>query len=343
MDQILLDRLQPHLEPGEKVLWLGQPDRERARPYRLRQVMWAGAFVLLLVLVMQCMIWGVMALSFWTVGTGMALIPLDVLFANGPLSFGIVLAIAAIVHVGSRIGVRFSDAFDMFIRGREDVYAVTDRSILALMGKTRRFPLEKAYNVWVRHHAGGTSSIVFLDASYRVKRSRKGYNRNLSFRMIPDVDRAVTTAWEAAQQAGYEDPGAVTQSLQMGELVCMFWIEWLCGRRALDRLVQSDTPVLMLGTLVWRLLLKLLFLAIEALILGVVWSKIWVWLAGFKDFAVEMYMMSYLFVCAFEVWYAARKPRYRRLRRLAISMEGVMLVLFMLWFIWWNRSVFLTG
>jgi hypothetical protein len=249
------------------------------------------------------------------------------------------LVIAMIVYVGGRVGVWFSDAFDVFIRRGKDVYAITDRAILALVTRTYRFPLEKAYNIWVRHHAGGTGSIVFLNTSIRRRRSRRGGNRNLTFRMISDVDRAVATAWEAAQQAGHEDPGAATQSLPRGELVSMFWIEWLCGRRALDRLVQTDTPFLLLGTLLWRLLLKLLGLAIEALILGVVWSKIWVWLIGFKDFSVEMYVMSYAFVCAFEVWNASRRPRYRRLRRLAISMEGVMLVLFILWLIWWNRAL----
>ena len=205
-EQTDLDRLEEHLEPGERVLWVGSPSPKWFSPRALVELVGPMLFIsffLLVVVVIALAVsgtfqellddvqaWSILERWLWT---SMAI----------SLPCSLVMATALVLMLVSALG---------WAHRRKDLYAITDRGFLwqrnvwpfsQHIWPVHRFSLDEVNAVEITRHADGTGTIVFPDewVSFDVDQSV-----NPSFARIPEVDLALAIAYAAAEQAGIPQP-----------------------------------------------------------------------------------------------------------------------------------------
>ncbi len=190
-------RLQHHLQAGERIWWVGKPDLLRSAWRRaLRALAWG---LILGLLVGE-------ALAFWEIAEQVRL-PAEMQLAPAPRGTApswidaLQTAGAAIPwNIVLRLGLGATAIFFawdcLWTLGK--LYAIAGRSILWTRWwglKPRHVSLEQAFHLEATYHPDGTGTLFFANVP------------GVSFDSIVDVDQAAARAWEAAQRAGFSEPG----------------------------------------------------------------------------------------------------------------------------------------
>lgn len=187
-----LDQVRPHLEPGERVLWIGRPDPRRAAWYEMRR---AGGLLALFGVPAFASIIGVLVL----LGYAHFLMRLWLFWGAIACNAGLLIAALPLLWVLLRWNAK------------QFLYVVTSHAFLyirpflaPLPGKeylVRRFSLQEAYDLEVMPHGDGFGTLVFLGVWLPTLPRRFPFHP--AFRGIPNVEHVLAIAREAAQQAGF--------------------------------------------------------------------------------------------------------------------------------------------
>ena len=203
--QPVTERLRAHLEPGERVLWIGRPDPKRFS--------WRGLVELVgPVLFLSLLLMAVVTIALVVSGDLQELLDdardwssLDrwmwiTLGISMPVSMA--AAAAVVVMLASALG---------WTAKRKELYAITDRGFLWQQSlwpfsesawPVHRFSLEQVNALEVVRHADGTGTITFLEKWISLGQD----SVHPCFARIPDLDLALTIAYAAAEQAGIPQP-----------------------------------------------------------------------------------------------------------------------------------------
>lgn len=344
-EQAALEQLQPHLQPGEQVLWVGKPAPESYRRLEMRRAVNSGLLLALITILAFAILVAMMLLA-----NPVNAETIDALLMTGAAYFA--TSLPFVIGLPLLLSVINAGASNRIL------YAITNQTLVWLntgpllrRQGTRRFSLAKVYNVKVEHHGDETGTIVFLDAIIHSGR----HTRKLSFKAIPDVDGVLAIAQEAARQAGYEDLVAETASFTEGQLLREFLQEWLCGRYvwtdAIPEMARAATPArrtayrpsrenpttVTSSYTAWRFFYKILRCAAKAALAAAAWGIIMLLIAGLEELTevlagtAAVFVLWFLLLWFVDVWYFLRRPRYRRrLQWLRASVTFAALILTLL-------------
>jgi hypothetical protein len=205
-----------HLEPGERVLWIGSPSPKWLTPRSLLNI--AGPALLIFVILGG-------AVSLFLVASG------DFRDLLGPSTSSFservfwVFFVSSLLLVGiaaPALVVLVLSALDRSHK-RKELYAITDRGLLWQRSTwplspdrwpVHRFSLEEANALEIVHHADGTGTITLLDVSVSLDADS---SVNPAFSYIPDPDLALAMAYAAAEEAGVPPPEQPTAWQVMGQ------------------------------------------------------------------------------------------------------------------------------
>jgi hypothetical protein len=210
------ERLQRHLEPGERVLWAGSPSAKWLTPRSTLSI--AGPSLLVFVILGG-------ALSLFLVASGEFS---DVFGLSSGSSSERVFWIFFLTNL-MLVGIAAPALVVLLVsvlnraQKRKELYAITDRGLLWQRSiwplspdrwPVHRFSLEEVNALEVQRHADGTGTITLLDVSVSLDADR---SVNPAFSYIPDPDLALAIAYTASEEAGIPPPERPTAWQLMGQ------------------------------------------------------------------------------------------------------------------------------
>ncbi|MFP4396270.1 MAG: TolB family protein [Anaerolineales bacterium] len=226
-DEKLQAVFQSALRPGERLLWVGAPDRRRILWYSFQRA-WTWGLLLILGLVVLMPValpyasWVMPFRDFVRIGCldPVGLSEIDQLTCALAQSTLLMILGLVLAPLAATVMITF---FMTWLRTRRERYAVTDQAFLYLGGRKRRiyrFSLGAVHSVKIVRDGKHGGTLIFRGARIASDYGRQGWVRRHApaFRLLPQVDQVLTLARRVAQQAGHDvfDTATLRQSAYAG-------------------------------------------------------------------------------------------------------------------------------